>query len=66
MSTHDKAGETVVYVRFAIEFFHLQDNEFAWLEDEDTCRHQCERNDKHDSCRDNEAAEQEEAVPSTH
>lgn len=37
--------------------FDLQDNEFAWLEDENASRHQCKRNDKHDGCGNDEAAE---------
>jgi hypothetical protein len=65
MPTHDKTGETELYVRSQL-IFYLQDNEFAWLEDKDTCRHQCEGNDKHDGCGDDEAAEQKEAVPSTY
>lgn len=35
----------------------LQDNELAWLEDENASRHQRKRNDKHDGCGNDEAAE---------
>lgn len=52
---HDETGETKL-CGVSQRKIYLQNNEFAWLENEDTGRHQSEGNDKHDGGGNDEAA----------